>query len=228
MPSEALISFKTALEEIADLALVARPSLRQGAGSSLRIARAAGRAQVVLLSSHFERYFYTVNEEAVTFLNAKGLLSSALPASLKLLHSKYPIEDLSATGWENRAGKLTTFIAEDGWLWASDRLGSLSPERLLAWLSAPKPTEIRRYYRYWNIDDIFTKITRKQVARGRLWLGVQELVDMRNSIAHGDFAAQPTQRDIQRYLSSARTFCERADREFARVLAKLTAAALPW
>jgi hypothetical protein len=78
------------------------------------------------------------------------------------------------------------------------------------------------------MDDIFTKITRKQVARGRLWLGVQELVDMRNSIAHGDFAAQPTQRDIQRYLNSARTFCERADREFARVLSKLTAADLPW
>src|SRR6266446_7841591 len=128
MPSEALLSLKRALEEIRDLALVARPSLRRGAGASLRIARAAGRAQVVLLSSHFERYFYTINEEAIAFLNAKGLLSSVVPNSLKLLHSRYPIDDMSVTSWENRSEKLAAFIAEDGWLWTSDRHGSLSHE----------------------------------------------------------------------------------------------------
>jgi hypothetical protein len=225
MPSAALFTFQNALGEIEDLVVVARPSLRRG---DLRTARAVGRAQAVLLSSHFERYFYTINEEAVTFLNAKSLDSTALPDSLKLLHSKYPIGDISATGWENRSEKLATFIVEDGWLWQSNRHGALSHERLLAWLSAPKPADLRRYYRYWNIDDIFTSITRRPSARGQLWLGVQELVDIRNSIAHGDFAAQPTQRDIQRYLNSARTFCERADRALARALGRLTAGDRPW
>ena len=225
MPSAALFTFQNALEEIEDLIVVARPSLRRG---DLRTARAVGRAQAVLLSSHFERYFYTINEEAVTFLNAKSLDLTALPDSLKLLHSKYPIDDISATGWENRSEKLATFIVEDGWLWQSNRHGALSHERLLAWLSAPKPADLRRYYRYWNIDDIFTSITRRPSARGQLWLGVQELVDIRNSIAHGDFAAQPTQRDIQRYLNSARTFCERADRALARALGRLTAGDRPW
>jgi hypothetical protein len=225
MPSAALITFQNALGEIEDLVVVARPSLRRG---DLRTARAVGRAQAVLLSSHFERYFYTINEEAVTFLNAKNLDSTVLSDSLKLLHSKYPIDDISATGWENRSEKLATFVVEDGWLWQSDRHGALSHERLLAWLSAPKPADLRRYYRYWNIDDIFTSITRRPSARGQLWLGVQELVDTRNSIAHGDFAAQPTQRDIQRYLNSARTFCERADRALARALGRLTAGDRPW
>ena len=225
MPSAALLTFQNALGEIEDLVVVARPSLRRG---DLRTARAVGRAQAVLLSSHFERYFYTINEEAVTYLNGKSLDSTALPDSLELLHSKYPIDDISATGWENRSAKLATFIVEDGWLWQSDRHGSLSHERLLAWLNAPKPADLRRYYRYWNIDDIFASITRRPSARGQLWLGVQELVDIRNSIAHGDFAAQPTQRDIQRYLNSARTFCERADRVLARALGRLTAGDRPW
>jgi len=66
MPSEALRAFKTALGEIVDLRSVARPSL---ASSSLRLARAAGRAQAVLLSAHFERYLYAINEEAIEFLN---------------------------------------------------------------------------------------------------------------------------------------------------------------
>lgn len=221
-----IITFiQNCIGRIDDLVVVARPSLRRG---DLRTARAVGRAQVVLLSSHFERYLYTVNEEAVAFLNTKRLASSVLPNSLKLLHSRYPIDDLCETGWENRSQKLATFVAEDGWLWESDRHGTLSHERLLAWLTAPKPADLRRYYRYWNIDDIFTRITRRRSARGQLWLGVQELVDIRNSIAHGDFAAQPTQRDIQRYLGSARTFCERPDKVLARALARLTAGGPPW
>ena len=154
MPSASLLSLKVALVEIKDLALVARPSLRRGESRSLRVARAAGRAQVVLLSSHFERYFYTSNEEAVAFLNGKELLSSVLPESLKLLHSKYPIDDISETAWEHRSEKLAAFVAEDGWLWVSDRSGSLFHERLLTWFSAPKPTDLLRYYRYWNIEDI--------------------------------------------------------------------------
>ena len=80
----------------------------------------------------------------------------------------------------------------------------------------------QRYYRCWDIDDIFSRITQTPGARSKLWLGVQELVDMRNNIAHGDLTAQPAQADIQRYTMSARTFCERADGLLARVLGKLT------
>ncbi|MGH7048119.1 MAG: HEPN domain-containing protein [Stellaceae bacterium] len=135
---------------------------------------------------------------------------------------------MHATGWEKRSTQLASFISEDGWLWAVDGSGLLAHGRLLTWLRAPKPSELRRYYKYWNIDDIFARITRKPTARSQLWLGVQELVDMRNSIAHGDFSAQPTQRDIQRYLRSVRTFCERADRELARAIARLLAGDAPW
>ena len=75
MPSEALRAFKTALGEILDLRSVARPSL---AWSSLRLARAAGRAQAVLLSAHFERYLYAINEEAIEFLNGRMVLAPDL------------------------------------------------------------------------------------------------------------------------------------------------------
>jgi len=77
---------------------VARPSL---AWSSLRLARAAGRAQAVLLSAHFERYLYAINEEAIEFLNKKNIASSALSDRLTLLYSRYPIDELS----ENELGK---------------------------------------------------------------------------------------------------------------------------
>jgi hypothetical protein len=169
-----------------------------------------------------------VNEEAVDFVNAKHITATVLSRRLKLLHSRYPIDDIAAMDWERREERLLAFILEDGWLWSSRDTGSLLHSRLLTWLRAPKPDELRRYYRYWNIEDIFRRITRSPTERGKLILGVQELVDIRNNIAHGDFTAQPTQVDIQRYIRSVRMFCLRSDRQLARALAKLTADAPPW
>jgi hypothetical protein len=226
MPSDALRSFMNAVDEINDLAIVARPSLL--ATASLRLARVAGRAQVVLLLAHFERYFYAVNEEAVYFVNSKNVAPTVFSDRLKLLHSKNPIDELGEMEWERRALRLSSFISEDGWLWSGATNGALLHERLLAWLRTPKPADLVRYYRYWEIEDIFSLITRRPASRGRLWLGVQELVDIRNNIAHGDFDAQPTQTDIRRYVSSACTFCQRADNQLAKILGRLTRCPRPW
>ena len=228
MPSGALLALGTAIGEIRDLAVVARPYSLRPAGPNLNVLRVIGRAQVVLLSSHFERYFYAVNEEAVSFLNSANITAATIPDRLKLLHTKPPIDEISETGWENRADKLVALVSSDAWLWSDSGVGALSHERLLAWMTAPKPRDLRRYYRYWGIDDIFDSITVTQSSRGNLWLRIQELVDRRNNIAHGDISAQATQEDIKRYIKSVQTFCERADRHFSRAIAKVTSGTRPW
>jgi hypothetical protein len=195
---------------------------------SLRVARAVSRAQIVLLSSHFERYLYTVNEEAVVILNGNGVNASNLSETLKLLHSRMPIDDMAETGWENRTKKLSDFVAGDSWLWSTNASGILSHDRLLVWMTAPKPANLLRYYRYWGIQDIFQLITRTPTAQMKLWLGVQELVDLRNLVAHGDISAKATQSDIRRYIDSVRTFCMLADRRLARVLANVSTGGQPW
>jgi hypothetical protein len=193
----------------------------------LSLARAVGRGQIVLLSSHFERYIYAVNEELVTFLNSRQVHGDQLPAPIRLQHSMLPIDDLAKTGWEHRSNKLMSFMAEDGWLWSAGLSGSLLHERLLTWMKAPGPEHLLRYFKYWGLEDIFTAVTRQPNTRSALWLGVRGLVELRNNIAHDDLAAQVTQADVKRYMGYARQFCERTDRKLARHIAQ-TFVPNPW
>jgi len=190
--------------------------------------KAVGRAQVVLLSSHFEKYFYSLNDEAVDILNDAAITAAALPETLRLVHSSQKIDDLAAANWDKRGHGLTAFVASEGWLWRSDLIGRLEARSLIAWMNTPSPKNIKRYFKNFGIEDIFSQITKKPTQRKRFFLGIQDFVDLRNNIAHGDAAAQATYNDVQRYLRVAREFCERADSAFARYLGNSMLNQRPW
>jgi hypothetical protein len=118
MPSLTLQAFLLALEEVKQLGKASHPTLGPNSPASLTLARAVGRGQIVLLSSHFERYIYSINEELISFLNTVQMHGDRLPLIIRLQHSALTVDELSKTSWENRSGKLTAFIAEDGWLWS--------------------------------------------------------------------------------------------------------------
>lgn len=225
--SVALASLRDALLEIEHLEQ-ASPTKPGGSPKEPEVTRAVSRAGIVLLCSHFERYFYAVNEEAVAFLNEHGAQGHQFPERLRLLHSRYPIDEISPTGWEHRGSKLSSFLETDGWLWSGNLSGHLQAGRLLQWMKTPSPESLIRYYKYWGIEDIFSAVTRKPTTRSEFFLRIRGLVEKRNNIAHGDAGEQATPADVRRYARSVRDFCKRADGMLSRSIAKTLAIGAPW
>lgn len=110
----------------------------------------------------------------------------------------------------------------------ADQKGALEPDRLLMWMKSPNPKALVRYFRYWGIEDIFGRITRATHTRDYLWLRIKELVDKRNSIAHGDLATSATAADVRAYVKAVQTFAERSDAALAHQLSRLCAIDRPW
>ena len=228
MASSSLAALTNAIGEVRDLDR-GDPTPRGGTPVDPLLTRVVGRARVVLLSSHFERYFYSVNEEAAGALNATSHRSSGVPELMRLLHSSSAIDDLSSTAWERRAPGLHSLVLTDAWLWTDDLpRGALDHRRLLAWMKAPTPQNLVRYYRYWGISDIFSAVTRTMHTRTDLWLKLDELIQKRNNIAHGDRTTEATRIDLRAYEAAALTFCERADRHLALALSRILDTSAPW
>lgn len=93
MPSAALAAFQQGVQEINDLER-ADPTPIGGAPVDPAIARVVGRATVVLLSSHFERYIYAVNEEATRHLVTSITDGTQLPEAMRLLHARPALDSL--------------------------------------------------------------------------------------------------------------------------------------
>lgn len=227
MASGSLVAFRRGLVEVDELQR-ADPTPLGAAPANPEIARVIGRASVVLLSSHFERYIYAINEEATQLLNEAEIQGHLLPEGIRLLHSQPPIDALIATSWEKRSEQLTSFIEMEGWLWRTGMSGVLDHNRFLMWMKAPSHKNLVRYFRTWGIDDVFKTITRATHTQSELRLRVDELVQKRNNIAHGDLSIEATHTDVASYRAVTMKFSERADRVLGRAVGKLIGQRTAW
>ena len=230
MSSQALASLLTGLDEVEALRVhypVRGRLIPTGIGALAE--KAHGRACVVLLSSHLERYIYASNEEAIELLNLCGSPLNLLPQTFLLLQSREAVDELAKTSWENRGPKLASFSADHAPLWATGATtGSLSASQNLVWMKTPNPRSIVRYYASYGIPDIFDGITRRTHTRAELRLALTELVEKRNQIAHGDSTSQALPSDVARYLRAVRKFATSADRVLGRALSRRSGGMATW
>ncbi len=227
MTSNAYQSLLFGIEEVRHLQQ-ANPTPRGGLPQRPNVIRAINRASVVLLCSHLERYLRALNEEAIEATNRSPIPNVGIPIGVKLLHSRTAIDEIAERQWDNRRDVLERFVETDGWLWGTVQRSDLDHERLLQWMKSLSPGRALRMFAMWGVPDVFSQITRQPHTRSRMWLRLQELVDKRNDIAHGQVSAQATYQDIRGYITEVRLFCERVDRVLSRALAQHLNGLRPW
>jgi len=229
MSSKALDDLKKGVDEVKYLRRLSPLKDAIATGVKASTARAHGRACVVLLNSHYERYLRAVNEEALNWLIGSSIKSEELPEIIRLMHSRAAIDRISETNWDKRGEMLVEFADIDAKLWSkSTVLPSLESSKILI-MKAPHSREVKRFYAMYGIIDIFSKATRRPDRRSHLWLKLQEMVDKRNNIAHGDFTTEALPSEISSYLDAVLKFCSSSDKIFAKQLKTIAkSATLPW
>ncbi len=229
MGSAALSGLLSGLTEI-DALQRANPTPLAGGGLTRpSVVRALGRAEVVLLSGHLERYVRALNEEAATVIVGRKVPAGQLSDDLRLLHSRTPVDHLALAQWDRRGDSLKRFATDEAPIWLdTEAVANLDVDRLLAHMKAPNCKAIVRAFRIWGIPDIFAAITRSPVSKSRLRLRLDELVDKRNNIAHGDLTVEARYLDVVQYRWAVRKFCASADHRMAAALARISSAARPW
>lgn len=231
MSSKALLDLVGGVDEVRALRThYPVPSRGFPTGDKALAVKAHGRACVVLLSSHLDRYIYAVNEEAIEWVNSSSCDLSHFPEVFLLQHSQRVVDELSGRNWERRATPLKEFMAIHGPIWTPPgSAGTLKHDEMLTWMKSPAPENLTRFYRMYGITNIFHKITRKPGPRSLLYLGLRELVEKRNNIAHGDAATQALSADVTRYLTAVSKFAQSADKTLAGSLRSMVGTgAAPW
>lgn len=187
------------------------------------------RACVVLLSSHYERYIYALNESVVDFLNGSQILSVEVPIEIRLLQVKTVVDELAKTEWSRRGDRLNDLFSQFSSHWQpSEAISGLQASANLEWMKSPKIGDVKRYFRYFGVEDIVRVVTRNEATRRAMGRQLQSLVDARNGIAHGDQTIQPDPAEISDYLAAVEAFCVRVDKVMAQRLGRLAGSAPPW
>lgn len=177
------------------------------------------RGSVVLLSSHIEAYVKELGEHTLDAIYDNGVCRSKIELPFFYHISRERIESVrSGFGPDKIAGSLRIFVENDAPMWAGSGgfPNPISSSEFNAGFSNPKFEKVKSYFGrfgYGNFRrDFFRELGRNaQPTENNL----DQIVDARNSIAHGDPTATKTPEEVKDMVGTAKLFCRTVDKIFA-------------
>lgn len=179
------------------------------------------RAAVVLLVSHFESYLKGLAEEYVDWLSDGLRESRSIPVPLRELYSIPRLEEIAKAQDPGQRAALLKKLDEFTCLWketAKPPRGLLKPRTLVRVVTSASPDVIDSLFEYFGDHqrpcegEIDFDIS-GEVSSLRIRLALNDIIDCRNSIAHGDATRIVTDLDLTRYRAFLSSFAQRLDRK---------------
>lgn len=178
------------------------------------------RGSVVLLSSHIEGYVKELGESLLDAIYQRKVCRSRIADDVFYHASKerlQPIRD--GAGAANISASVFAFLAVDGALWSkSDRFPSPIPaEEFNKGFANPKVEKVRGYIARFGYlafkRDLYRTLAKDAVS---VCAQVDQIVDTRNAIAHGEVSATKTPSEVKDMIAAATAFCRATDVTFAK------------
>ncbi len=214
--TEAYSAFVKGVEEVRTLVRLAKAESRaKGPLANAPTARALCRAAVVLLSSRIEGYMEDLAEVIVCRIVEKGVPKRLLSPRLMYFCSKDLIDEIRDTKDPDRiAEKIVTMFRRDQDIWCGEDSfqEELPFERVVAGFSTPRFREIQKFVARFGYRDYKGDLERQLRADCRPCINmVNNVVEQRNQIAHGNIGASSTPLDVTAMLDLVQVFCRTTD-----------------
>ena len=189
--------------------LSVRPAspLARRTDESTQLENAVHRACLVLLVAHFEGFAKAALSEYVDEVCAVRPPARKLPPEFLELFTRDRIQEIASlppgVDRVNRTRRLFTAFSD---LWDQER--SIDPQVISAKILARqmtslKPDVLRESFSLIGVEDIIAEATLSLSGAGlsvRVDTKLEEIVNKRNSIAHGDYSVKPTSTDLEEYI----------------------------
>lgn len=177
------------------------------------------RGSIVLLSSHLEAYIKELGESAIDSLFSKSIARSKIYPSVFYHSSKDYIDEIKNSNQpEKISEKIFTFLGQDGEMWRKDSPlpRPLSSEKFNKGFASPSFDKIKAYFNRFGYSEYQRELSRQ--LKGHylpVTNMINQLVDTRNQIAHGDPSASKTPQEVDDMKRLTTIFCRETDIAFA-------------
>lgn len=173
------------------------------------------RAAVVLLSSHIEGYIEELGELCLDRILTKKLEKQCLADSFFYFFSKDIIDEIKNTSDPGAISRKVRIITDrDLDIWSNDKIFQkpLDAERFLQDFSNPKTDEIKRFFARFGYSEFSLELGRLLKSNYLICRNmVDNVVDQRHKIAHGDISINGTPKDIEDQIQLVRLYCRAID-----------------
>lgn len=207
--------FVDSLDEILTIQRTAAALEADGPYRHAKAINAAVRGGVVLLCSHVEAYVKGMGELILEQFTTQQIDRCALPLRTFYFISQDKLREIRDTNDPDKiSAKLFELIERDGshWQRAGPFSGTIEWDIFETGFASPKVKNVAKFFGRFGLGDYKQRLAQKNgPAHPAIVNALDHLVDVRNSIAHGDITQSKTPLELGELTGFAKLFCRASD-----------------